>query len=72
MQIYVLFNDDGSIYTLDGEAVSGFVKNVKQEGNSKSNRWSFKGEDFRRIFDTEVLIDYSQSQVYSFTVNSSS
>lgn len=40
---------------------SGFMKNITQTDDGSVK---FKGEDFRRIFDTEILLDFSQETYY--------
>lgn len=72
---YVVYNDDGSfIEPVSARTYTGWtgmVKNIKRE-NENSNLWSFKGEDFRELLNTEVIIDYTQEPLsrYSLTLNS--
>jgi len=40
---------------------SGFMKNITQKDDGSVK---FKGDDFRRIFDTEILLDFSQENYY--------
>ena len=40
---------------------SGFMKNITQTDDGLVK---FKGDDLRRIFDTEILLDYSQERYY--------
>lgn len=61
--VYVINDDNGR------HLYSGFCKNAQRDGSISSNKWSFKGDDFRRIFDTEILLDYSQDEVHDFTVS---
>ena len=57
--VYVLCDDYGkSLY-------SGLVKNVRIDGSFVS----FKGDDFRKIFDTEILLDFSQNEQQDFTLH---
>jgi hypothetical protein len=53
---------EGQTFVFKGPAgkyhYSGFMKNVTQD---EDGYVKFKGDDLRRIFDTEVLLDYSQT-----------
>jgi len=49
-----------------GEAkYSAFMKNITQEDNLVT----FKGDDFRKVFDTEIIIDYSQLTQYEIELD---
>ena len=60
--IYVINDDNGR------PLYSGFCKNAQQE-TLTSNKRSFKGDDFRKIFDTEILLDFSQNEAQDFTLS---
>ena len=49
--IFVFCTDRGT------KRYSGFMKNIVQKGKSVS----FRGLDFRSIFDTEIMLDYTQT-----------
>lgn len=56
------------INTESGRAVSaGFTKNVKR---GEGNEVTFKGDDFKRILDTDVLIDFTNEEGPSFALKS--
>ncbi len=56
------------INTENGKAISaGFTKNVKK---GEGTEITFKGDDFKRILDTDVLIDFTNEIEPSFTLKS--
>lgn len=60
--------NEGLIFVINDESgrnqYSGIAKNIKtSQGNA-----TFKIDDFRRIFDTEVLLDFTDSENLDFTV----
>lgn len=61
--------NDGVIYVIcDSQGknmYSGLIKNVRKDGV----KVSFKGDDFRKIFDTEILLDFSQNTNQDFTLS---
>ena len=54
-----VFKDSNGIATY-----SGFMKNIVQDEDT--GVFSFKGEDFRKIFDTVVLLDFTDLDVVGF------
>ncbi len=46
---------------------SGFMKNIVYD--EKTGYVSFKGKDFKKIYDTEVLLDFTQVSDYDYTIN---
>lgn len=61
--IYVICNENGS------PKYSGFAKNIKKDGSEDSKKITLKGDDFRKIFDTEILLDFSQDTPQDFTLH---
>lgn len=58
--IYVLCTESGR------QIHAGFAKNLKREND---NLLSFNGDDLRRILDTEIILDFTQSTNPSHTMN---
>ena len=58
------------LYVINSESgrnmFAGFVKNIKPEPNTTII--SFKGDDFRKIFDTSIVLDFTQESLPSHTV----
>lgn len=57
--IYVI-ND-----TRGRQKFAGFVKNVKQD--DKSEKVEFTGDDFKRVLDTEIILDFTNDATPDFT-----
>src|SRR5690554_2605373 len=62
---------DALIYVINtesGNAISsGFIKNIKK---SEGNAISFNCDDFKRILDTDVIIDFTGGLYPNFTLQS--
>lgn len=54
--IYVICDEAGK------QQHAGFIKNIK----TKENRFQFLGDDFKRILDTDILLDYTGQAEPSF------
>ena len=59
--IVVVNNESGN------KKFAGFFKNYKND--EKSEKVSFVADDFKKIFDTDVILDFSQTQSPSHTIH---
>lgn len=57
--VYIVNDDNGA------PLYSGFAKNITKDGS----HITFKGDDFRKLFDTEILLDFSQNEVQDFSLS---
>ncbi len=57
--LYVINDEHGR------QKFSGFLKNIKQD--DKSEKVEFDGEDFKKVLDTEIILDFTNDAVPDFT-----
>ncbi|OHE41468.1 MAG: hypothetical protein A2Y16_05360 [Tenericutes bacterium GWF2_57_13] len=63
--IYVICSDRGT----QQENGAGFVKNVKVSSVSGDYRVEFVGEDLKRIYDTDIILDFTGNDTADFLLD---